>query len=84
MKKAYSKPELYYERYELSSNIAGNCATGLPVGEILQSYYTDCKVSVGGGDFLFLDEGIGCNTEPIEGDGFCYEVYTATNMLFSS
>ena len=84
MKKAYSKPELYYERYELSSNIAGNCATGLPVGEILQSYYTDCKVSVGGGDFLFLDEGIGCNTEPIEGDGFCYEVYTATNMLWSS
>lgn len=84
MKKAYSKPELYYERYELSSNIAGNCATGLPVGDILQSYYTDCKVSVGGGDFLFLNEGMGCNTEPIEGNGYCYQSFALNEMLFSS
>ena len=84
MKKAYSKPELYYERYELSSTIAANRATRLPAGEILHSYYTACKVSVGGGDFLFLDEGIGCNTEPIEGNGYCYQSFALNEMLFSS
>ncbi len=84
MKKAYSKPELYYERYELSSNIAGNCATGLPVGEINSGTYVDCKVSVGGGNFLFLSEGIGCNTEPIEGNGYCYQSFALNEMLFGS
>lgn len=84
MKKKYSKPELYYERYELSSNIAGNCATGLPVGEINSGTYIDCKVSVGGGDFLFLTEGIGCNTKPIEGDGYCYQSFATSEMLFGS
>lgn len=84
MKKAYSKPELYYERYELSSNIAGNCATGLPVGEIGPANYQSCTVNVGVGK-LFLDTAIGCDTEPSEKEiGFCYEVYTATNMLWSS
>lgn len=83
MKKKYSKPELYYERYELSSNIAGNCATGLPVGEITSSNYRDCTVSVGG-DFLFLDEGIGCNIKPIDGNGYCYQSFATSEMLFGS
>ena len=83
MKKAYSKPELYYERYELSSNIAGNCATGLPVGEITQGSYTNCTVKVGDDSWMFTSEP-NCNTEPSEDYGFCYEVYTATNMLWSS
>lgn len=84
MKRKYSKPELYYERYELSSNIAGNCATGLPVVGINPTDYRTCTVNVGGGDFLFLTEGIGCNTLPIEGDGFCYQSFSTNEMLFSS
>ena len=84
MKKAYSKPELYYERYELSSNIAGNCATGLPVNEIGPTDHMSCTVNVGVG-MLFLQANSDCDTEPIEKDfGFCYEVYTASNMLWSS
>ncbi|MGM9591436.1 MAG: hypothetical protein ACI3VK_01805 [Oscillospiraceae bacterium] len=84
MKKAYSKPELYYERYELSSNIAGNCATGLPVGEIGPYDYETCTVGIGGGNKLFLNVGIGCNTEPIEGNGYCYQSFALNEMLFSS
>lgn len=85
MKKAYSKPELYYERYELSSNIAGNCATGLPAGEIGPYDYETCTVGIGGGNKLFLNTAIGCDTAPSEEEiGFCYEVYTANNMLWSS
>ncbi len=85
MKKAYCKPELYYESYELSSNIAGNCATGLPsVGEVNMSNYGDCRVDVGGGDFLFLAQGIGCNTAPSEGDGYCYQTFATDIMLFNS
>lgn len=84
MKRKYSKPELYYERYELSSNIAGNCATGLPVVGINSTDYQTCTVNVGGGDLLFLTEVIGCNTLPIEGDRFCYQSFSTNEMLFSS
>lgn len=84
MKKTYSKPELFYERYELTSSIAGNCAVGLPVQDITPTNYFNCTVDIGGGDKLFLDEGIGCNTEPIEGNGFCYETFALNEMLWSS
>ncbi len=84
MKKAYCKPELYYESYELSSNIAGNCATGLPVGEVNMSSYSSCAVNVGGGDFLFLNDGIGCTTVPSEGDSYCYQSFATDIMLFNS
>ncbi len=62
MKRKYEKPALYFEEYELSSSIAGNCGNKLFQDKIYAGNYTSCKVDAGGGDFLFLDSFIGCNT----------------------
>ena len=55
MKRKYEKPALYFEEYELSSSIAGNCGNKLFQDKIYAGNYLNCKVDAGGGDFLFLD-----------------------------
>lgn len=34
MKKVYSKPRIYMEKYSLSAHIAGNCGAGVNSGTI--------------------------------------------------
>ena len=85
MKRNYEKPALYFEEYELSSSIAGNCGNKLFQDKIYAGNYTSCKVDAGGGDFLFLDSAIGCNTDPgADGKLYCYQVPSTNEMLFNS
>lgn len=85
MKRKYEKPALYFEEYELSSSIAGNCGNKLFQDKIYAGNYETCKVDAGGGDFLFLDPTIGCNTYPGEdGVPYCYQVPSTNEMLFNS
>ena len=85
MKRKYEKPALYFEEYELSSSIAGNCGNKLFQDKIYAGSYMNCKVDAGGGDFLFVDQFIGCNTFPAD-DGlpYCYQVPSTNEMLFNS
>lgn len=85
MKRSYEKPALYFEEYELSSSIAGNCGNKLYQDTIYAVSYTTCKVDASGGDFLFLDTAIGCNTSPgADGSLYCYQVPSTNEMLFNS
>lgn len=84
MKRKYEKPALYFEEYELSSSIAGNCGNKLFQDKIYAGDYTSCKVDAGGGDFLFLDSSF-CNTDPgADGKLYCYQVPSTNEMLFNS
>ena len=84
MKRKYEKPALYFEEYELSSSIAGNCGNKLFQDKIYAGDYETCKVDAGGGDFLFLDASF-CNTNPgADGELYCYQVPSTNEMLFNS
>ena len=84
MKRKYEKPALYFEEYELSSSIAGNCGNKLFQDKIYAGNYETCKVDAGGGDFLFLDSSF-CNTNPgADGELYCYQVPSTNEMLFNS
>lgn len=77
MKKTYVKPEVYFESFELSANIATGC--GRPLGHT----QNDCRETLG--DFanvptIFVD---GCNPN-LEDHGYCYHVPLADNSLFTS
>lgn len=75
-KKQYVKPELYFENFELSANIATQCAD------------TSIKAPIQfGGKNIFVSQ-IECTdtlTEEEEGNtSYCYHVPTETSKLFSS
>ncbi len=85
MKRKYEKPALYFEEYELSSSIAGNCGNKMYQDKIYAGSYTTCKVDAGGGDFLFVDQYMGCNILPEDnGLPYCYQVPSTNEMLFNS
>lgn len=76
MKKAYSKPEILFEDFSLSVNIAGNCSpiAGSPTeGE--------CSIIGSGGEPVFTGDIAGCMFKPEdmgygsdEWDEICYNV----------
>ncbi len=81
MKKVYSKPEIIFEDFALSTNIAGNCEVKTNTPSQMQcAYYSDFDEAV------FLDTIQACSTYPSEGvyDGFCYHVPTEDKNLFNS
>lgn len=77
MKKTYVKPEVYFESFELSANIATGCE--VPLGHS----QTDCRKILG--DFGSLDNVFvnGCQLN-LEDPSFCYHVPYADNKLFTS
>ena len=85
MKKRYQKPEVYFEDFELSANIATGC-------EFKSNHWKDgCGYDLVGGRVVFLDGVQVCNvTPPPDGDkdapfyGICYHVPTDTTNLFTS
>lgn len=88
MKKAYTKPELFCEDYELSTAIAGNCSAALHAAYTNQSNYTSCSYQIGF-DFLFVKDNGECDTYINDGgswagDTICYQVPTAAEFAFSS
>ena len=73
MKKAYSKPQIYFESFSLSQNIAAGCE--VPVG--------DPRLEFTGLGFAFTDEDNNCGYKvpgQVGGDGeyngICYHVFT--------
>lgn len=83
MKKSYSKPEIVFESFSLSTNIAGDCAVKTNTPSQNQCPYQ--------GDFdypIFITREMGCITTDPDGDGelngFCYHVPTVGTNLFNS
>lgn len=83
MKKTYSKPEIMFENFSLSTNIAAGCelTTNLPS-------VNECGYPTRGGN-VFLVTITGCTYTPPEDsddmyNGFCYHTPAETNNLFSS
>ena len=81
MKKTYTKPEIIFESFSFSTNIAGDCG-------ILYSVSSEgvCGFDYGG-EFIFLTNISGC-TKKLEADdntsGFCYHNPYDVNRLFNS
>lgn len=82
MRKNYSKPEIMFESFAMSVNIAGGC------DRIIGDHAAhQCAVDFGG-DMLFLSSVSVC-TEPVadgssEANGLCYDVPYDGNELFNS
>ena len=84
MKKVYSKPDVVFESFSLSTSIAA-CAykTGTDLQAARQCGYDY------GGIILFLDDmGLACAVQIEDGsavfDGICYHVPTTETALFNS
>lgn len=76
MKKAYVKPEVYFESFELSANIATLC--GKPI------HYAKGMCKDGLGDFAeFLFDGGSCKLDPDQA-GLCYHNPSDVERLFNS
>ena len=84
MKKAYSKPEIIFENFSLSTNIAGNCE------EIFTFTRETCSIPDENGlgmDLFNTVAGSSCNIQVGDDtlyNGFCYHVPTENNNLFTS
>lgn len=82
MRKKYSKPEIAFESFTMSTSIAAGCEmkTSLPSSE------ESCGYPIRGG--VVFVEGAACDTYPQSPDGsydgFCYHVPADTNNLFNS
>ena len=83
MKKTYVKPEVYFEDFQLSANIAGNCGT------ISNAAAYVCPITVDVAGFgtvtAFQTKESGCSwTPPSNYDGICYQPPADSTRVFSS
>ncbi len=86
MKKVYTAPQILFESFTMSTNIAGNCE-GI-VGNPTQG---TCAVIGTGSQAIFTDTVTACEFTPDtfgqpedQWDGFCYHVPSEYNNLFNS
>lgn len=79
MKKAYVKPELYFEDFELSENMATGCGT------ITKQQAEGVCGFDDGVEVIFLSTITGCVHTEEDGTGkICYHVPNANEKLFTS
>ncbi len=89
MKKAYNKPELYVESFQLSQSIASTCSVAAG-GNSLGSPSHDSKSTCGwdlGNMVLWVDSSTGCNKSlDVDADflGMCYNTPNGGNTIFGS
>ena len=81
MKKAYIKPEIMFEDFTLTTNIAAGC-------EVKTNTPTQgtCGLPMSNGGSVFVDSTTGCNI-PVGNNAYnntCYDVPTPDNTLFHS
>lgn len=74
MKKTYVKPQIYFEDFQLSANIAAGC--GKPINHTMET----CQPVPG--FVLFVGE-TGCTTTPDDA-GLCYQTVTDATKIFTS
>ena len=75
MKKTYTKPELYFESFELSANVASSCAVPTNHAQF------ECQPIPG--VIMFMDKTTGCAVTPDE-NGLCYQAHLDSVTLFTS
>lgn len=82
MKKQYTKPEVVFEDFSLSTSIAGNC------DRIIGNHAAGQCGLVWGRKTIFLQRVTGCTTKVVDGspdyDFLCYHVPYSTSELFNS
>ena len=80
MKKRYQKPEVYFEDFELSTNIATACGTKAP-----GPTNGTCGVNVDGIGKVFLMAMTDCTYKGADGDySICYHNPSDLKALFNS
>ena len=79
MKKQYVKPELYFENFELSANIATGC-------EAPTNHTKDQCAYSAGGESVFVEGVTNCTTITQDGQwgDLCYHNPSENNKLFTS
>lgn len=81
MKKKYTKPEIIFESFSMSSGIAGDCDT------IIDNVAREtCPFLTKTGYAVFISEVNGCRTHEQDGEynGICYHVPYERYNLFNS
>ena len=83
MKKNYNKPDILFESFALSVDIAGGCE------RVIDTYLGgECAMELVGFGNVFTDKVGQCSMVIEDGDpiadGLCYHVPTADNNLFNS
>lgn len=81
MKREYTRPDIVFEDFTLSTAIAGTCGvdTGLPSAN-------QCGMDFGS-YVVFTEDVTGCTkkvSDSGEYNGLCYHVFADANRLFSS
>ena len=86
MKKLYTKPQIVFESFIMSTSIAGNCEA-----PFVNATKGICAVTGSGGLAIFDGSVNACNATPEEmggiadhWDGLCYHVPTEAANLFNS
>lgn len=86
MKKTYTKPDIMFERFTMSANIAGDCEI-----KIYSPNNTTCGYKPEGLDYKIFLSGISeceeVGNQVVNDDstnGFCYHVPIESNNLFNS
>lgn len=80
MKKTYVKPQVYFESFQLSANIAAGCGTITK----LATEQAQCGFDDGSGSTIFIQGYTGCSYGPDEDSGsICYHTFEG-NKLFTS
>lgn len=81
MKKTYSKPEIVFENFAVSTNIAGSC--NFLVNNSVK--YVCAYHDVRNDKYVFTSEISACVTKNEDGsNGICYHVPVETSDLFNS
>lgn len=82
MKKTYVKPEVYFESFELSANIAAGCGAGYK-GKVNSQNIHTCGYIYNGQDVFSPNV---CFYETQDGTeyGLCYDLPMPDNQIFAS
>lgn len=76
MKKTYVKPQILFDSFELSQDIAAGCRI-LSNNQEYQCPVYDPELGVS----IFTTQ---CDMEPVNGDSICYHVPVGDNNVFGS
>jgi hypothetical protein len=82
MKKTYSKPDIFFDSFSLSTTVAANCEFKTPLPKA-----DECGMPTGYFNYIvFVNELQGCNRTVESGvwETICYHQPTEENNLFNS
>ena len=69
MKKTYVKPQVYFEDFQLSASIAGNCNPDQKVGHS----ENNCVLDLGDTIVIFVGKDLGPCAYDGDKEGYCYQ-----------